>query len=422
MAFNATELGDWLNHLEQLHPSVIDMGLQRVAQVRDAMSLRPSFPVIIVGGTNGKGSTCSMLSTAYRAAGYKVGTYTSPHLLRYNERVAIDLQPASDADIVQSFRAIEAARGDISLTYFEFGTLAAMRQFIDAKVDVAILEVGLGGRLDAVNVFEPDVSAVVSVDLDHQGFLGDTREAIGFEKAGIFRSGKPAFCADPNPPSSLLAHAESIGADLQLIGRDFGYTNETTQWRWRGRQGQKPGLPFPALRGAYQLGNASLVIAILDALYERLPVGITDIKRGLLEVELAGRYQVLPGRPSIVLDVAHNPHAARALAQNLDNQGFFQRTQAVFGMMADKDIAGVIECVKDRIDVWHVATLATPRAATAEVLAQAIAAAGGARRVQLHEDIASAFQSARSVASENDRIVAFGSFYTVADVLALKPR
>ncbi|WP_374353670.1 bifunctional tetrahydrofolate synthase/dihydrofolate synthase [Chitinimonas sp.] len=420
MQFDASELPAWLAHLEQLHPSVIDMGLERVAKVRDAMQLQPQFPVVIVGGTNGKGSTCAMLSAAYRAAGFKVGTYTSPHLNRYNERVAIDLLPASDADIVAALRAVEAARGEVTLSYFEFGTLAAMRQFIDAKVDVAVLEVGLGGRLDAVNAFEPDVAAVVSVDLDHQAYLGDTREAIGFEKAGIFRAGRPAFCADPNPPASLVAHAGAIGADLQLIGRDFSFVNETTQWRWRGRHGQKPGLPFPALRGAYQLGNASLVVAIIDALHARLPVGIGDLKRGLLEVELAGRYQVLPGRPSIVLDVAHNPHAATALAHNLDNQGYFAATHAVFGCMADKNIDGVIQCLKSKIDIWHVATLATPRAATGEALAERIAAAGG--RVVVYPDIASAYQAARSAAGENDRIAAFGSFYTVADVLALKPR
>jgi dihydrofolate synthase/folylpolyglutamate synthase len=422
MQFDAETLVDWLAYLERLHPSAIDMGLERVIRVRDAMGLKPGFPVITVGGTNGKGSTCAMLSAAYRAAGFKVGTYASPHLLRYNERVAIDLQPASDADIVTAFRAVERARGDVSLTYFEFGTLAAMHQFIASEVDVAVLEVGLGGRLDAVNAFEPDVSAIVSVDLDHQAFLGDTREAIGFEKAGIFRPRKPAFCADSNPPKSVLDQAERIGADLQLIGRDFGYVNETTQWRWRGGNGQKPGLPFPALRGAYQLANASLVIAILDALHDRLAVGIGDLKRGLLEVELPGRYQVLPGRPSIVLDVAHNPHAAAALAQNLLNQGFFQTTHAVFGAMADKDIAGIVTPLRERIDVWHVATLDSPRAATGEALAQMITAAGVGGRVNIYPKIADAFQAARSVAGENDRIAAFGSFYTVADVLALKPR
>lgn len=422
MSFDADTLDAWLAHLEQLHPSAIDMGLERVARVRDRMQLQPAFPVIIIGGTNGKGSTCAMLSAAYRAAGYKVGTYTSPHLLHYNERVAINLVPASDPAIVASLRAVEQARAGESLTYFEFGTLAAMHQFIQAGVDVAVLEVGLGGRLDAVNVFEPDVAAVVSVDIDHQAFLGDNREAIGREKAGIFRPGKPAFCADSQPPQALLDHAAQIKADLQLIGRDFGYTNETTQWRWRGRQGQKPGLPFPALRGAYQLANASLVIAILDALHDRVPVGVGDIKRGLVEVELAGRYQVLPGRPSIVLDVAHNPHAAAALAQNLLNQGFFPTTHAVFAALADKDIAGVIGLLKERIDVWHVVDLDVPRAASAQQIAELIAACGSSARIHIYPTVADAFKAARSVAGENDRIAAFGCFKVVADMLALKPR
>ncbi|GAB3249430.1 bifunctional folylpolyglutamate synthase/dihydrofolate synthase [Chitinimonas naiadis] len=422
MSFDAPTLDAWLTHLELSHPIQIDMGLERVSQVRDAMALKPDFPIIIVGGTNGKGSTCAMLSAAYRAAGFKVGTYTSPHLLHYNERISINLVPVSDDAILAGFRAIEQARGEVSLSYFEFGTLAAMYHFMAAGVDVAVLEVGLGGRLDAVNAFEPDVSAVVSIDLDHQSYLGDTREAIAYEKAGIFRPGKPAFCADPNPPASLLDHARQLGTDLQLIGRDFSYTNETTQWRWRGRNGHKPGMPFPALRGAYQLANASLVIAILDALHDRLAVGIGDIKRGLLEVELAGRYQVLPGRPSIVLDVAHNPHAAAALAQNLMNQGFFQATHAVFGIMADKDMAGVINLLKDHIEVWHVAAPAVPRAAPAQSLAELIVASGAKGRVLVYDSIAEAYAAARLAAGENDRIAAFGSFYTVAEVLALKPR
>ncbi|WP_269533313.1 bifunctional tetrahydrofolate synthase/dihydrofolate synthase [Chitinimonas sp. BJYL2] len=422
MRFDSDSLQEWLAYLERLHATAIDMGLARVAEVASRMELKPAFPVITVGGTNGKGSTCAMLAAVYRAAGYRVGAYASPHLIHYNERVCIDLQPADDAAIVSSFRAVEAARGDISLTYFEFGTLAAMHQFMATGVDVAVLEVGLGGRLDAVNVFEPDVAAVVSVDLDHQSYLGDTREAIGFEKAGIYRAGKVAFCADPHPPRSLLDHAANIGADLQVIGKDFGYTNETTQWRWRGRNGQKPGLPFPALRGAFQLGNASLVIAILDALNARLPVSIGALKRGLLEVSLPGRFQVLPGRPSIVLDVAHNPHAAAALAQNLANQGFFPTTHAIFSGLADKDVAGIVALLKDQIDVWHIAQLDVPRAASADDIARQIVASGAPGRVQVYPDVAEAYAAARRAAGENDRIAAFGCFKVVADMLALKPR
>src|SRR5574340_1779479 len=239
-------LATWLARLEQLHPSAIELGLDRVRRVRDALGLAPSFPLILVGGTNGKGSTCAYLEAMLGAAGYKTGLYTSPHLLRYNERVRVAGVEASDADLVQAFERVDAARGDTSLTYFEFGTLGAMAQFIEAGVDVAILEVGLGGRLDAVNVFDADAAIVTSVDLDHLDYLGDTREKIGFEKAGIFRAGRPAICADPRPPASLLEHARNIGADLRRVGRDFAAEREDGQWTYRGTEVRWPALPLPA--------------------------------------------------------------------------------------------------------------------------------------------------------------------------------
>lgn len=421
--FDAQCLDDWLGYLEALHPAAIDMGLTRVAAVRDAMGLNPSFPVLIVAGTNGKGSVCAMLSHILRAAGYRVGTYTSPHLQHYNERVMLNLTPVSDQVLVDAFRQVESARGETTLTYFEFGTLAAMRVFIDAAVDVAVLEVGLGGRLDAVNVFEPDASAVVSVGLDHQAFLGDTREAVGHEKAGVYRTGKPAFCADPNPPQSLLDHADEIGTNLRLIGCDFGFQkqNEDRQWMaWSKGSIHRHALPFPALRGDYQLGNAALVLAMLDVMQERLPVGLGDIKRGLLEVEWPARFQVLPGRPVTVLDVAHNPHAARVLRASLDQMGFFPETHAVFGMMADKDIAGVVACLADRVSVWHVAAPQLPRAADPHEVAQMIRQQDGQARVYCHASVADAWREACKGAGENDRILAFGSFYTVAEVMAAR--
>jgi dihydrofolate synthase/folylpolyglutamate synthase len=377
-----------------------------VALVRDALGLKPDFPVLVVGGTNGKGSVCTMLSSILIAAGYKVGTYTSPHLMHYRERVAINLQPAQDADIVASFRAIEAVRGDTSLTYFEFGTLAAMQQFMQAGVDVAVLEVGLGGRLDAVNIFEPVAAAVVNVGLDHQSYLGDTREAIGFEKAGIYRAGKVAICADIDPPVTLLAEAERIGADLQLIGRDFGFEKqaEGQQWTWWNKAGvRRHALPFPALRGQYQLGNASVVLALLDAVKDTLPVGIGDIKRGLLEVELAARFQVLPGRPAVVLDVGHNPHAAKVLRANLDSMGFYPVTHAVMGMMSDKDIAGVVALLADRIDVWHLAAPQLPRAATAEQLADVVSGLSPRAQINTYENIELAFTAACKLATDSER-------------------
>jgi dihydrofolate synthase/folylpolyglutamate synthase len=414
-----TSLDDWLAYLEQLHPSVIDMGLERVAKVRDALALNPTFPVILVGGTNGKGSVCAMLSTIFERAGFKVGTYTSPHILRYNERVAIGMQPVSDERIVASFKAVEAARGDTSLTYFEFGTLAAMHTFIDEKVDVAVLEVGLGGRLDAVNVFEPDVSVVVSVDLDHEAFLGNDREVIGYEKAGIFRAGKPALCADPNPPQRLIEHAQSIGADLKLIGRDFSAKRMDNQWSFLMGDIHRHALPIPALRGGYQLGNATAVLAVLELLRERLPISLGDVKRGLLEVDWPGRFQVLPGRPLTVLDVGHNPHAVRAMVASLNTLPFAENRLAVFSMLSDKDVDSVIELAKGAFDEWYVGGLDMPRGQSGEALAAKLAAHGIAK-VKTFATVEEAWHAALSAASENDRITVFGSFHTVAAVMAAR--
>lgn len=416
-------LEDWLDYLEALHPSAIDMGLDRVAQVRDAMAINPSFAIVTIAGTNGKGSVCAMLSSILKAAGYRVGTYTSPHLLHYNERVMLDMVPVSDDALVASFRVVEAARDKTSLSYFEYGTLAALHLFSQSAVDVAVLEVGLGGRLDAVNAFDPDVAAVVSIGLDHQNYLGDTREAIAVEKAGVFRSGKPAFCADPHPPQSLLDYAAEIGADLRLIGRNFGYQkqNENRQWMaWSEGCLHRHALPFPSLRGDYQLVNASLVLGILDALQVRLPVALGDIKRGLVDVEWPARFQVLPGRPSVVLDVGHNPHAAQVLRANLDQMGFFPMTYAVIGMMADKDIAGVVGLLADRIDAWHVAAPQLARSADPEALAHIIRSIQGDSSVTIYPSVALAWQGASKQANESDRILVFGSFYTVAEVMAAR--
>lgn len=419
--FDAATLDAWLSHLESLHPSAIDMGLGRVAAVRDAMGLEPGCPVVTVGGTNGKGSTCVMLSTILKAAGYRVGTYTSPHLLHYNERVMLDLVPASDAALVEAFRAVETARHDISLTYFEFGTLAAMKLFMDAAVDVIVLEVGLGGRLDAVNVFEPSAAAVVSVALDHESYLGASREAVGFEKAGIYRSGKLAVCSDPVPPQSLLNHAVQIGADLALLGRDFGYSRaeDSATWSWWGPAGATySDLPMPALPGEYQLGNAATALVLLTALQKRLPVGEQAVRQGLQQVVWPARFQVRNGPPRVILDVGHNPHAAQALAASLDAQLPAARTLAVFGMMEDKDIAGVLAALSSRIDVWHVAAPSLPRAATVERLANLIHAVSPQAPVHCHGSVVEAWQAACKQAEEADRILVFGSFYTVAEVMA----
>jgi dihydrofolate synthase/folylpolyglutamate synthase len=416
-------LDAWLAYLEALHPKAIALGLDRVRAVHAQLGIALSCPVITVTGTNGKGSTCALLASILRSAGYRVGLYTSPHLLRYNERVVLPDRMATDDELVAAFNAVEDARMATRdaedrvtlLTYFEFGTLAALWLFARCELDALVLEVGLGGRLDAVNLVDADVAVLTSVAVDHVDYLGTTREEIGGEKAGIFRPGRAAICAEPDPPDSVLAAAGQVGALLLRIGRDFTFTAEGTQWRYRGPRGDRYGLPFPALRGGYQLGNAAAALAALDALHRRLPVSAGALRAGLLGVELPGRFQVLPGRPTIVLDVAHNPHAAAALADALGTMGFHPETIAVFGMLADKDVAGVIDAVRPRIDRWFVVTLPGARGATALELRAALLAAGvDVAQVRTFDDVAAALATARAAAGEADRIVVFGSFLTVA--------
>jgi dihydrofolate synthase/folylpolyglutamate synthase len=415
-------LTEWLAYIERIHPSSIEMGLDRVRTVKEALGLAPAFPVFTVGGTNGKGSACAMLEAILSHAGYRVGTYSSPHLMRYNERVRIDRREADDVALVRAFTAIEAARGDVALTYFEFGTLAAVSLFIDARIDVAVLEVGLGGRLDAVNVFDADCALVMSVDLDHMEYLGDTREKIGFEKAGIFRAARPAVCADADPPQSLLEHAERVRADLLLIDRDFGFVAEPRQWRYWGPRGARHGLPHPALRGDYQLANASACLAALETLRERLPVTGDDVRSGLLTAENPGRFQVLPGLPMVILDVAHNRAAAAALARNLARLPKADRTFGVFAMLKDKDVAGVAARMSDVIDEWLVSGIEAARGADASQMCEELARAGVRGGVSKHATVGEAYRQACDRAAQNDRIVVFGSFYTVAAVMAARER
>lgn len=400
------------------------MGLDRVRAVWEKMG-KPQAPInITVAGTNGKGSTCAMLEAILNIAGFKTGFYSSPHILKFNERVRLNRKSASDDDLVTAFEAVEEARLALSptvpLTYFEYVTLAALWIFARENLDVAILEVGMGGRLDAVNIIDADVSIVVSIDLDHQAYLGDTIEKIGLEKAHVYRSMRPAIFADVNPPQSLLAHAAEIGADLRLLNRDYRFSKMDGQWQYLGRDAARHSLPYPALRGGYQLKNASAALTALEALRDQLPVSQNHIKRGLLEVEWPGRMQVLPGRPTVVLDVAHNPHAARALQDALGTMGFFENTIAVFGMLKDKDIDEVIDIIKGRVDFWCIAGLegsAGARGASAAMLAQKLVEHGLDGKFSQHVDVANAFASARGRAGQNDRILVFGSFYTVADVL-----
>lgn len=421
-------LAQWLTRLEQGQAGgVIDMGLARVTAVKERMGLNPACPVISVAGTNGKGSVCAFLTAIYREAGFRVGTLTSPHLVRFNERIALDGVPLADEAIVVAFERIEAARGDTVLTYFEFNTLAAVDIFMREKVDVMVLEVGLGGRLDAVNAFDADVAAVVSVDVDHQAFLGDTVEAVAYEKAGIFRQGKPAICGQHPPPESLCDHAEKIGAPLLLRGRDFAARSlDDKQWSFVFHpqaadypERARHALPTPALRGTYQIDNAAVALTAIECLNQQLPVDIGAIKRGLLLAENHGRFQVLPGRPLRVWDVGHNPHAARALKAGLQRLPFAQKRIAVFSMLADKDMVAVLQILRDEFDEWLIAPLALPRGRSLENMLAEFAAAGvPSTQIYPFASVHEAWENALSRAQENDRIVLFGSFHTVAEVAA----
>lgn len=420
--YGGPALAAWLERLEHLHPQAIDLGLERVAAVATRLDLRFDCPVFVVAGTNGKGSTCAMLESILLAAGYRVGLYSSPHLVHFNERARIDGVALEDAPIVAALEAVDAARGDVSLTYFEFTTLAAARILSRAGLDAVILEVGLGGRLDAVNLFDADCAIVTSIDVDHAQWLGHSREAIGFEKANVFRAGRPAICSDPQPPASLVAHAEAIGADLWLFGRDFNYAGDRQQWSYAGRVHRRNSLAYPALRGQNQLLNAAGALAALDALRDVLPVSQQDVRRGFAQVELAGRFQVMPGRPTVVLDVAHNPHAAAHLAANLEQMGFFPVTWAVFGAMGDKDLDGIIAAMGKVVNHWITVDLPGTRAAGADELAarlrsNGIGAEGGRGIVATAATPLDGLEAALGKVRDADRIVVFGSFLTVADVL-----
>ncbi|QPF73790.1 bifunctional tetrahydrofolate synthase/dihydrofolate synthase [Roseateles sp. DAIF2] len=418
-------LDDWLARCERLHPKEIDMTLERVQRLREAMGLRFEAPVVMVAGTNGKGSTCAMLESIALQAGYKVGLYIKPHLVHFQERCRVNGAPVEADSLLPHFEAVERARGDLALTYFEFTTLAIMSRLAAEPLDLVILEVGLGGRLDAVNCIDADCSVITSIDLDHTEFLGPDRESVGREKAHIMRPGRPVVCSDPVPPAAIAAHAAAVGADLRQLGRDFSYGGDRQQWQWAGRGRRFSGLAYPALRGVNQLLNASGVLAVFEALYERLPISAQAVRTGLALVELPGRFQVVPGQPALVLDVAHNPHAVAALAQNLDQMGFFPRTHVVFGAMADKDLAEILARIAPLVDSWHFCGLPLPRAATAAALAErfeALRAEGKLKSpagvgVQQHADPASALAAAAAAADPADRILVFGSFYTVGGVL-----
>ena len=417
-------LDAWLARCERLHPVGIDMGLQRVGAVWQRLGIRFDGTVVTVAGTNGKGSTCAMLEAIGLQAGYRVGLYIKPHLVHFEERCRVMGVPVHAESLLEHFEAVEAARGDITLTYFEFTTLVILRALAGAGLDLVILEVGLGGRLDAVNVVDADCVILTSIDLDHVEYLGPDRESIGREKAHVMRADRPAIVSDPVPPQSVIDHAQAVGADLWLVGRDFNHSGDRQQWAWAGRGKRYAGLAYPALRGANQLLNAAGVLAAVEALRLRLPMPAQAIRNGLALVELPGRFQIVPGQPTLVLDVAHNPQSVATLALNLDQMGFFPRTHAVLGAMADKALPDMFRLMGPLIDHWHFCALPTPRAAQPQHLQQRYSearAAHGSTWPQVsmaqHESPASALSSALAGADPADRILVFGSFYTVGGVL-----
>jgi dihydrofolate synthase/folylpolyglutamate synthase len=412
-------LQDWLAHCERLHPKTIALGLDRVREVAQRMGLAFTVPVVTVAGTNGKGSTCAMLESIARQAGWRTGLYSSPHLVHFEERCRLDGQPVEAQALLPHFERVEAARGATELTYFEFTTLAILSLLAASPLDLVILEVGMGGRLDATNVVDADVAIITAIDLDHQEFLGPDREAIGREKAGILRPGRPAIVSDPVPPASVVQAAQDLGCDLWLLGRDYNFQGDKQQWSWAGRARRYAGLGYPGLRGANQLINASGVLAALTALRERLPVTAQAVRNGLAMVELPGRFQIVPGQPALVLDVAHNPHSVAALAANLDAMGFYPTTHAVFGAMADKDLNAMLRRMDPLVDRWYFTALDTPRASAPAAL-QALWQAQTTRKdaaASVHAGPREALAAAVAAADPTDRILVFGSFFTVGGVL-----
>jgi dihydrofolate synthase/folylpolyglutamate synthase len=411
-------LAVWEEYIQTLHHRSIDLTLDRVLEVARRLKVdRAQCASIAVGGTNGKGSTIRMLDAILGKAGYRTGAYTSPHLVRYNERVCLDREPVRDEALCEAFSAVERARSDVPLTYFEFGTLAALWLFARHRVEVALLEVGMGGRLDAVNILDADAAVVTSVDLDHVAWLGPDRESIGREKAGIFRAGRPAVCGDPEPPTSLLDEARRSGTVLYRYGVDYGARIQDHGWSWWGPQVTRAGLPYPAMRGDAQLRNAAGVLMVLELLGARLPLTLADVKAGLRAALAPGRFQVLPGRPLRVLDVAHNPAAVRTLVGNLGRQPCGGRTLAVFAALSDKPLEEMVRIIAPTISAWYIAALDVERGADLATLEAALAAGDPVAQPTRHGDVVQAYRAACADAGVDDRVVVFGSFYTVGAIM-----
>ncbi len=412
-------LNDWLGWQAQLHPSSIALGLDRVAVVWRHLYPHP-FPatVVTVAGTNGKGSCVAMLEAILQAAGHRVGCYTSPHLLRYNERIRINGEEASDHVICQAFERIDQARSETSLTYFEFGTLAALDIFTANELDIVILEVGLGGRLDAVNIIDPDVALITSIALDHTDWLGDNLAQIALEKAGILRANRPAVFGAEDPPSSLLQYAAELDCPLTVAGEDFNLKEDSVgKWSWYNAGQQLKNLPFPTLTGTCQLQNAAAVLQVINLLPDQISINSEAVVQGLQNIELAGRFQVVPGSVELILDVAHNPAAARVLADSLQRLPCRGRTLAVFAMLSDKDVAAVVETVSPQIDVWFLATLDEERGLSTDELQLQIDRLNIPIQSHIRPSVRAAYEGALDCATEGDRVLIFGSFFTVSKVL-----
>lgn len=412
-------LAAWLNWQEQLHPRSIDLGLERVAQVYQQLNQdRPKIITITVAGTNGKGSCIAYLEAIYLAQGYRVGAYTSPHILRYNERIRINGQPVDDETICQSFERIDNLRGETSLSYFEFSTLAGLDIFANANLDIQLLEVGLGGRLDAVNIIDPDVAIVTTIALDHVEWLGNTEEAIAKEKAGIFRTGKPAIVGDQLTQQGLIEVAEQKQANLLQLGQAYRYTKRLASWDWFNDNHDLHDLPLPAFKGEHQYRNAAAVLMAVCCLQSLLPVTSQAIAHGLQNAQLKGRFQFIPGTPSVLLDVGHNPQAIQTLIEHLQENFSTVKIHAVFAMMKDKDIATVIAMMKPCVADWYLAPLTNPRAASPDLLTNYFQQQDITNVFSGYSDCAAAFKAAQNNAQTGDLILVFGSFFLVSEYLA----
>jgi len=411
-------LDDWLHWQETLHPTEIELGLDRIRQVAERLDLlSPSFPIITVAGTNGKGSSVAFLEAMLLAEGYTTGSYTSPHLIHYNERIKLTGINASDAQIINAFEEIDKARKDVSLSYFEFGTLAAMLIFTQQAVDVAILEVGLGGRLDASNLWDTSLAIITSIAIDHESWLGNDRELIGKEKSGIMRANTPVICGDPTPPDSIKKTAQKTKATLQQINRDFSYQQHADKtWLWENNKRQYQ-LPLPALKGEFQLNNAATVIAGLTSISTRLPVSIDSIKEGLKKATIIGRLQLISSSPDWLIDVAHNPHSALALAKYLDEQPTAGKTFALFSMLKDKDIQQVLSIMDRHIDEWHVVGLEGSRGLSTTELTLLMKAAHIDSEIIPHKCFSDAVHFLKKDSKNKDKVVVFGSFLVVSNVI-----